>query len=380
MESSDWKITVRDFRCLKNVDWSPEGVCLLAGPNGAGKTTLLNAILLLCRWFLSGHQEALRFTQSAYLRHLDAADSDPVIFEIRVGDITWSLALPVDARGLTASYGETLKYGDETILRAEMYKDQWVFDGKSRPFDPGRCCAKWVWDREEPEWMRPLVDRLRKVRIYFSYWLNQVKTPGLSGESDSYLNHSGANLWTVLRNWKSSPRKYRDQFAWVINAMRAAFPGQIVDIEFDGPPAQPHGKIIYSSDSAIEKSVPAFLAADGFLTGLLQLTAVAGAPEGYLVAFDEMENRLHPHAIRSIISSMREIAEERDMTIILSSHSPVVMNTFKDEEERFYLLEEHNGKFPTPLNEACNPDWLAHFSLGDLYERNEFASPLPKRN
>lgn len=380
MESWDWEIKIRDFRCLKNVDWSPEGVCLLAGSNGAGKTTLLNAILLLCRWFRSGHQEALRFTQSAYLRRLDATDSPPVIFEIRVGDIAWSLALPVDARGLTASYGETLKNGDETILHAEMYKNQWVFDGKSLPFDPSRCCAKWVWDREEPEWMRPLVDRLRKVRMHFAYRLDQVKTPGLSGESDSFVNHSGANLWTVLRNWKSSPRKYRDQFAWVISAMRDAFPGQIVDIEFDGPPAQPHGKIISSSDSAIEKGVPAFLAADGVLTGLLHLTAVAGAPEGYLIAFDEMENQLHPHAIRSIIGSMRKIAEERDLTIVLTSHSPVVMNAFKGEEGQFYILEEHNGKFPTPLDEARDPDWLTHFSLGDLYEREQFASPDLERD
>lgn len=376
---SDWAIRIRDFRCLKNVDWSPEDVCLLAGPNGSGKTTLLNAILLLNRWFYGGHEHALRLTQSAYLRRYGAADSDPVIFEILTDDITWSLALPVDARGLTASYGETLKRGDETVIQAEMFKDQWIYDGEIRSPNGMRCCAKWIWDREEPEWMKPLVNRLSKIRIYFSYWLNQVKTPGLSGERDSYLNYSGGNLWTVLRNWKSSPRKYGDQFEWVINAMRDAFPGQIQDIEFDGPPAQPHGTIIADADSGVEKNIPAFLAADGVLTGLLHLTAVAGASEGYLLAFDEMENRLHPHAIRSIIGSMRTLAEERNLTVVLTSHSPVVMNEFKDEEDRFFILEEHGGKFPSQLDEAHDPDWLAHFSLGDLYDREAIASPIPKQ-
>lgn len=380
MESSDWAIKIRDFRCLEHIDWSPEGVCLLAGPNGSGKTTLLNAIILLHRWFYWGHEHALRLTQSAYLRRLGAADSAPVIFEIRIGDITWSLALPVDARGLTASYGETLKRGDETVIHAEMFKDQWKYNGDTRSSDGRRCCAKWIWDREEPEWMKPFVDRLKKVRIYSSYWLNQVKTPGLSGESDTYLNYSGGNLWTVLRNWKSSPRKYRDQFEWVISAMRDAFPGQIDDIEFDGPPAQPHGTIIAGTDSGVEKNIPAFLAADGFLTGLLHLTAIAGATEGYLVGFDEMENQLHPHAIRSIIRSMRTLAEERDLTIVFTSHSPVVMNEFKDETDRFFIMEEHNGKSPSPLDEAHDPDWLAHFSLGDLYDRNAIASPIPKEN
>lgn len=378
MISSDWTIKIYDFRCLKHVDWSPEGVCLLAGPNGSGKTTLLNAILLLHRWFYAGHEHALQFTQSAYLRRFGATDSTPVIFEIRIGDISWSLALPVDARGLSASYGETLKRGDKTVINAEMFKDQWIYDGKKRLFDGRRCCAKWVWDREEPEWMRPLADRLEKVRIYYSYWLNRVKEPGLSGERDTFLNYSGGNIWTVLRNWKSSPRKHRDQFEWVVNAMRAAFPGQIDDIEFDGPPAQPHGTIISGADSGVEKSIPAFLEADGLLTGLLHLTAVAGAPDGYLMAFDEMENQLHPHAIRSIIGSMRTLAEERDLTIVLTSHSPVVMNEFKDEKDRFFILEEHDGKYPSPLDEAYDPDWLCHFSLGDLYDRNAFASPIPK--
>jgi len=167
MESSDWTIKICDFRCLKHIDWSPEGVCLLASPNGFGKTTLLNAILLINRWFYAGHEHALRFTQGAYLRRLGAADSAPVIFEIRIGDISWSLALPVDARGLTASYGETLKRGDETVIHAEMFKDQWIYNGDTYSFDGRRCCAKRIWDREEPEWMKPLADRLKKSAYIF---------------------------------------------------------------------------------------------------------------------------------------------------------------------------------------------------------------------
>ena len=79
---------------------------------------------------------------------------------------------------------------------------------------------------------------------------------------------------------------------------------------------------------------------------------------------------------------MRNQAEERDLTIILTSHSPVIMNEFKGHEDKFYLLEGgKEGYQPVSLDKAREPDWLAHFSLGDLYERGQLVpqcSPTEK--
>jgi hypothetical protein len=51
------------------------------------------------------------------------------------------------------------------------------------------------------------------------------------------------------------------------------------------------------------------------------------------------------------------------------------MNEFKGHESQFYILEAGHEVLPAVLNKARNPDWLAHFSLGDLYEREDFAAP-----
>jgi predicted ATPase len=119
------------------------------------------------------------------------------------------------------------------------------------------------------------------------------------------------------------------------------------------------------------------LASDGMLVGLLHLTAVAGASEGSVIAIDEMENQLHPHAIRSILRAMRQRAEEYNLTILLTTHSPVLMNEFKDTPEQLFVTEPGHDKFPVPLDELHAPEWLAHFSLGDLYDRLEFGAPAP---
>ena len=66
--------TVRatDFRIIQLLDWSPEGVCLLAGPNGSGKTTALDALLFLRALFDSGHESALNAVGGTHLQRIGA--------------------------------------------------------------------------------------------------------------------------------------------------------------------------------------------------------------------------------------------------------------------------------------------------------------------
>src|SRR5262249_35229067 len=138
------------------------------------------------------------------------------------------------------------------------------------------------------------------------------------------------------------------------------------------------GRFYLPNASAGNDSLPLSLAPDGLLVGILHLTAVAGAPEGSILAFDEGENQLHPHAIRAILKAMRTMAEERDLTILLTTHSPVVMNEFKGYEDLFYVLDPGRDVQPVRLDEALDPDWIAHFSLGDLYDRESFAAQKAK--
>jgi predicted ATPase len=93
-----------------------------------------------------------------------------------------------------------------------------------------------------------------------------------------------------------------------------------------------------------------------------------------------MENGLHPHAIRVLVRAMREIAEERDLTIILTTHSPVLMDEFRGEPEQFYVTEFGRVPSPVRLAELHDPRWLSQFSLGDMYEQLRFGAPSTKES
>lgn len=366
----------RDFRILEHLDWTPRGVCLLAGPNGSGKTTALNALAFLRSLFAFGHEAAFSHVQAVNFRRLGIPSEAAVEFEVAAAEIVWKLRFPMSANGLSAPYGEELYRGDALVMRAEMSQDYWWLGKDRLPRDETRCCAKVLWDRGESPWMRPLVDALSGLRIHRTYWLNQIQRLEPATGTDVYLHPTGRNLWSVLANWKASPMRFRGQFDWVLAEARAAFPDQLQGIEFDrGLPY-----LFRPGASDITDGLPPFLQADGLLTGLAHLTAVAGARNGSLVAFDELESHLHPHAIRSLIDAMRRRAETHDLTIVLTTHSPVVLNEFKGHEDRIYVLERGwQGSLPVPLDELHSEAWLSHFALGDLYEREQFAAPRPKQ-
>lgn len=148
----------------------------------------------------------------------------------------------------------------------------------------------------------------------------------------------------------------------------------IEDLEFtqDG-----RARLYPPGASTPDASLPLTVAAWGLYTGLLQLTAVAGAKAGSMIAFDEVENQLHPHAIRTLIAAMRERADERDLNIVLTTHSPVVLSQLRDEPEQVFVLghDAHDLPQPPRMTDLHDEAWLAQSKLGALYERLAFGAP-----
>ncbi len=260
------------------------------------------------------------------------------------------------------------------MFRRPLYQTEWYYGDSTHKGDI-RTCLRQAFEREDDERAARFAEFLPAARIYDTYYLNKVREIETGHLSDTFLHPTGENLFSVLRNWKSAPRRFDERFAWVLNALREAFPDQIEDIEFDAVGDAVQARFYPPNAPSPDDSLPVGLAADGLLTGFLHLTAAAGAEPGSVVAFDEMENQLHPHAIRSILASMRERADEKDLTIVLTTHSPVLMNAFKGYEDHFFVLQPGVSPTPTPLDELKDPEWLAHFSLGDVYDRLDFAAP-----
>lgn len=363
-----------NFRALERFSWSPRGVCLLSGANGAGKSTTLDALSFLRALFERGHEAAFQLVGARHFRHVGTSESDPVVFELEVGDVLWRLRFPMSSSGIKDTFGEELYRGGARALEAAMFEQGYYVGAERHELDEVRCCAKVLWDRGDAEWMRPWVTALTQTYVYKSFGLGDVRRSEAVTARQSTLHASGSNLWSVLAGWNAASIRSGGRFEWVMAEARRAFPDLFSTVEFDGgfPLVFPPG----AADP--ERALPPERLADGLLTGLLLLTAIAGARRGALVAIDEVENHLHPHAIRSLLAAMRARAEEQELTVVLTTHSPVVMNGFRDEPEQVFVLDrtEPGRDLPIAMTELHSEEWLAQSKLGTLYERLAFGAPF----
>jgi predicted ATPase len=380
---AEWTLRVQDFRGLQTVEWSPSGVCLLAGPNGSGKSSVLEALTFLRTASRRGLVEALRLAGAIeYVRRLGAEPKASVVLSLSAKGVGWEVRLPI-FHGGPGWPGEKLIAHGKVLAERSSLSNEVTLEGEPSLKDERSVLAMYASQPgRSDDWVGgPLLQRLQTMGVYRGYRLDLIRSPQTTSNfSDDQLDPQGANLWVVLRAWKAASRKYRGQVEWVLAQLKRAFPDLVEDIDFEELGGLVFGHFYPANAPSANARLPLSVAADGFLVGLLHLTAVAGAKEGSILAFDEVENQLHPHAIRSILAAMRERAEERDLTIILTTHSPVVMNAFKGHEGQFFVLEPGRERLPVPLDEARDPEWLAHFSLGDLYEREEFAAPTAAAN
>jgi predicted ATPase len=380
-------ITVKNFLGLRHIDWAPSGVCLVAGPNGSGKTTLLEAFAFLRNAYAFSAHKAVGFLYGGRgLKHRSAAPDEPVSFVFEVEGARWELDLSVSGAGLGEFPAERIILDGKVLARRLPGSNEWSLGGRTRTDDPleesPRTCLRAAWEALRPgapEGLRALTQAVHDVRVYDAWWLKQLRERGSMDTDDAhYLHPTGRNLFSVLKAWRAAPRLYRDQFEWVREKTRLAFYDIFEDIELSEEAGFVTARFFPPDAGPGDEGLPILRAADGLLVGLLHLTAVAGAKPGSIVAIDEMENQLHPHAIRVLVKAMREIAEERDLTIVLTTHSPVLMNEFRDEPEQFYVTELGREPSPVRLADLHDPRWLSQFSLGDLYEQLRFGAPSAK--
>lgn len=380
-----FRIRTRDFRVLEELDWQPEGVCLLAGSNGAGKSTVLKSLVFLRDAMVRGLSDAVRFSGGAdNFRRLAAPKTNAVVFEAEGFNAKWRLEIPIEGHGIQALYREQAYEGTRLALDVPAYAPTYTFVHPApagRPPTETRSDLRSRNDRPEINTLlafRPhggigaFYQAITGIRVYNEWSLLSLRSGGFEGGIADGLLPNGGNVFTLLKDWRTSPRRFGNRFDWVLKQVQRSFPGIVSDIEFHNGRAAFYPADAVSSDDTLSASAMA----DGLLVGLLVLTAVAAMPDGGIVAFDEFENHLHPYAIRSLLASMRERAAECNLTVILTTHSPILMNAFHEHPEQFYVIDRRQaGPQPIRLTDLHDADWLSAFSLGDLYDQLDFGAP-----
>ena len=175
------------------------------------------------------------------------------------------------------------------------------------------------------------------------------------------LNHDGSNIAEyVLAIRSASPEIFQS----IIDTMQFVLP-YAKDIQPEI--TQELERMVYMQMSEQDFKVPGWLLSTGTLKVLALLAVLRNPNPSSLIVIEELENGLDPRSIHLAIGEIRRFIENKKGQVIITSHSPYLLDLLKLEE--IIVVEKTDGqpKFSRPADNDELTEWAKKFTPGKLY-------------
>ena len=169
-----------------------------------------------------------------------------------------------------------------------------------------------------------------EVSNLYRNWLSNIlfldlrpwEMRGYAYETDKSLASDGANLSGVLHGLCED----QDVKAVLLGFVESLPEQNITDIAFV---RTERGEVMVKLTETFggrDVAHDASLLSDGTLRVLAVAAAVLSAPEGSLVVIEEIDNGVHPNRIGRMLKRLSELAEDRGVRILMTSHNPALLD------------------------------------------------------
>jgi predicted ATPase len=376
-------LRIEGFRCLRDLTLEFEAgqPMILLGANGSGKSTVMEALLFVAQifdqnpldhvfkmhsgggdilWRGAGSGERLRFTMTS-------EGEAPWVYQFELGPSN---------RGLDVRYERLTKGERELLLRdAEECTVFNVTSESSDTFKIDRDLAL-IGLRQTSlyPWREEVVRLFGGGLIYPGFkvgqpWMqsqdNRRPYSSATVQPDLYLTRHGENIVNALHRlysygdarWSAIEDDFRREFE---RCRKFRFV----------PSEQTAGQMRFQwLDESVDKDpwVDLGFMSDGMLAYLMMLTAIHGAPEGVMLAFDEPEVHLHPSLLLRVTARLVETAGAR--RVVVATHSDALLDALDEgavDAIRVMKFEKDAGSIFAPLDPTGLAEWRREYTFGAL--------------
>ena len=120
-----------------------------------------------------------------------------------------------------------------------------------------------------------------------------------------------------------------------------------------------------------EKAVDAPLLSDGTLRVLAIAATLMSAPPDSMVVIEEIDNGVHPSRANQLMSSIQEVAKQRRLRVLLTTHNPALMDALPIEAVADVVFcyrdpEAGDSRLVRLSDLADYPQLMAQGDLGEL--------------
>lgn len=186
------------------------------------------------------------------------------------------------------------------------------------------------------------------------------------GRRDGVLGREGKNVSGVLARLCDEPEAKRGLVDWLSEFCAP----EITDLDF--VEMKELGDVMAMFVEKGGKRISARSLSDGTLRFLGLLLALRTAEPGSVILMEEVDTGLHPTRIRLLIEYLETVTREREIQVIATTHSPVILQWLSPETLRstlvFGRVPEHEGTLVRRLGDLPHFDEVAqHKGIDELF-------------
>lgn len=324
------RVSIQNFKSLKDVTLDLQKVNLLIGPNNSGKTNFLKALEIVndLGSNLDHFDESLLFKKSKY--------NDPSIYFIFDSSLPWDDDGECDHYRIS-SQSKNRFVSEKVILKAGEGSNQNI---NEFPLDFQEIAISEGGNI----FLKNLQYRLENVRIYkiniFELTNSYPLIPG-----NELVSSDAKNIVAFLDNIRD---KFPDIFSSIQNNLSRCVT-EFSQIRFDNIEPSEIQKSIYG-DKTFKKlglyhrkqrtTYWADELSEGTLYFLALLCIINQPKPPQLLLLEEPEKGIHPRRIREVMDFIFRLAEEKDVQIILTSHNEHVLDDFATRPEAVFVFDK----------------------------------------
>lgn len=120
---------------------------------------------------------------------------------------------------------------------------------------------------------------------------------------------------------------------------------------------------------------------DGTLRCLAIITALLSKESGSMVLIEEVDNGIHPNRAQGLINAISELARDRGIDVVISTHNPALLNAINREDLVGVVVcyrdtETGSSEFVQLLDIEKYPELMAKGKLGDILTKDELTKAI----
>ena len=359
-------LTLRNFKSYQEATLSLAPITFLIGANASGKSNALEAIRLLS-WLAKGSRldDIERNIQSgnAIVRgqvidlfgaekqyftlgtHIDNAPDGWTDFEIEIGLLSDQLIISGESVSKASKDQELTLYkidGDPNPHTDEirvMYNN--FKTGKNKPHIPCSNRQAIFYQLETPSRFQqnhtqsqkiiPAVTKVIRETLRNIVFLDPRPEVmrGYAYAKDDDIKENGSNLSSVLYAVCQQGETQKNK---LLDFIRSLPEQDITDIRFSITDRNDVMVRLIESFGNKEHQIDAPLLSDGTLRVLAIAATLLSVNPGTFVIIEEIDNGVHPSRADNLVKQIREIALERKLRVLITSHNPALLDAVPDSD------------------------------------------------